>query len=426
MLRAVFRKTFILFFLAIIICQNLVASSIEVQVDSALSLLAKDRVKCVEYTKLLLEESQRENNLYGLVKSNFILGYLRKREGDFGKAIIYYLEGIRYAKDAKYGNATKDLVGLLKNTGNVFKKFNNYESAKSYYQKGMDLAIELGEIEKYTDLVYLTAEVMKDEGKGDEAAKLLESTFEHFNHISKNSVADIYNLLGQVYSDLGNERKAVDNFNKLQDYVEGDEKLEGLYYSWSFHNLGELYFNLGNFEDANKKYKKALEYKLKIKASEKSLFYSYRDLGETLIFQENYSDAYNYLKRAEKLYSYAKNVPEHYTIYKLLSICSQEIGKLDEFSNYQHLYASSLENYLAEQRQIEAADKKYNLELIIQRYFARVAEQERYQQIQYYSAVGGSFLVTLIVLILAFYQYRKYRLRRDLETSLKPYIKNAF
>ena len=118
-------------------------------------------------------------------------------------------------------------------------------------------------------------------------------------------------------------------------------------------------------------------------------------------------------------------VPTSYALYKFLGIIRKHNGDIAGYTSYQDKYANRLEHFLEEQRKIEAANKKYSLDLITQRYFALVAQEERNKQIQYYSAVGGSFLITLIVFIIAFYQYRKSRLRKDLETSLRPLIKNA-
>ncbi|MDW3192872.1 MAG: tetratricopeptide repeat protein [Cytophagales bacterium] len=401
------------------------AISIESKIDSALSLLSKDKIACESLSLQILQEAKNTQNSFGLVKSNYILGYLKKSEGDYGKSVIYYLEGIRYAESAEYPEANKDLVNLLQNSGIIFKRFGNYSLAKEYYQKAMNVASLDEDIEKYTHLIYLTSMVLKEEGKYAEATALLESTFSNFNLISKKTIANIYNQIGLISIRANDWESAKINFDKLLDFVKNEEKLFKKYTTRAFHNLGNVYFDQGNYDDAIANYKMALELKHQFSHKSESIFITSKDIGESYLLAGNYDSAIHYLKIAETHYEQSKNTSNYYELFKFIGLVAKAQGNINLYTEYQDLYASSLENYLKEQQKVEATDKKYNLDLITQRYFALVAEQERNQQIQYYSAVGGSFLVTLIVLIIAFFQYRKYRLRKDLEASLKPYIKSA-
>lgn len=401
------------------------AKSLVSKVDSALQLLSIDRVQSQNLSLEILNEAKESDDSYALVKSNYILGYINKIEGDFGKAIIYYLEGIRYAEAASYPESQKDLTNLLQNTGIIFKKFGMYELAKDYYNKAMNVAVLHEDIEKYTHLIYLSSMVLKEEKKYREATNLLESTFPNFHLISKKSIANIYNQLGLISNRSGNEENALLNFKKLLQFVDGDKSLYPRYASRAYHNIGTLYFDKDKFKAAVKNYRKSFILKQKYSNKPESIFLTSKDIGESYLRLGNYDSARHYLGIAEQYFENSKNIDSYYELYKLMGLTSKAQGKTEEYAKYQGIYATSLEKYLEEQHQIEASDKKYNLDLITQRYFALVAEQDRNQQIQYYSAVGGSFLVTLIVLIIAFFQYRKYRLRKDLEASLRPYIKNA-
>ncbi len=399
--------------------------NIEQEVGYALELLKTDLDSCKTFSSLLLDKSRRLEDQYGLVKSNFILGYIEKKQGNFGKSIIYYLEALRHAKNSDYKDSRKDLVNLLQNTGNIFKQFGNYDLAKNYYEEAMDISYAANDLKKYAHIIFLTSLVLKEEENYDKAISLLESAFVHINDIKKSTVPNLYNQLGLIYTEKGDKKSAIENFNKMLKFVESDPKLKHKYSSWAYHNLGNLHFQFAEFHEAIDQFKLAIEYKLAIGAKDESIFLSYKDLSESYIRIDQFDSANKYLELAEALIEKSKNIAKHYELYKFQSIVHKAQGNLMGYSEYQDRYASSLEIYLEEQRQIEAADKKYNLDLITQRYFALVAEQERTQQIQYYSAVGGSFLVTLIVFIIAFYQYRKYRLRKDLEASLKPYIKDT-
>lgn len=398
---------------------------IETQVDIALELLSSDPDSCINYTKKLLNQSKLNNNLFGIVKSNYVLGYLEHKRGDYGKAIIFYLEGIRYAKEGEYSEVSKDIANLCQAAGNVFKKFANYDLARKYYDEAMTVASLKNDFQQYTYLVLLSAKVLKEEGKYQKATDLLETTFHSFQNIQKKTVADIYNQLGLIYTKQKNKERALLNFDKLINFVESEPTLIDKYSGRAYHNTGNLHYQLESFDDAVSYYRKAIMRKESVKTSKSSLFVTYKDLSESYLKLKKFDSADYYVNMAENYYEHAKKIPKYYELLKFKGNIMKERGDLEGYIKYQDLYASTLENHHEEQRQIEAADKKYNLDLITQRYFALVAEQERNNQIQYYSAVGGSFLVTLIVLIIAFFQYRKYALRRDLEASLRPYIKDA-
>ena len=401
------------------------ALTIEAKVDSALQLIRTDKAASEKLSLEILDEADKQSNFYGLVKANYVLGYLHNVKGDYGKAVIYYLEGVRYAELSDYENSNNDLANLLQNSGLIFKKFGSYELAREYYQKAMNVVSIKNDVEQYTHLIYLTSMTLKEEGKYEEAASLLESTFPNFHLISKKTIANIYNYLGVIYNHANDPENAQLNFGKLLQFVEGEETLHSKYATRAYHNLGNTYFDHGNYNEAIENLKIALQLKYKFNHKDQSLFITAKDLGESFIKAGQVDSALVYLNVAEGYYGKSKSINNYYELYKLKGLVLKAQGDITGYTQYQDLYASSLEGYLAEQREIEAADKKYNLDLITQRYFALVAEQERNKQIQYYSSVGGSVLVSIIILIIVYYQIRRYRLRKDLEVSLRPYVKNA-
>ncbi len=368
----------------------------------------------------ILEDAKNQSNYYGLVKANFSLGYIQKQQGDFGKAVIYYLEGIRYASDADYQNVSNDLVKLLKNTGTIFMKFKNYELAEKYYHQASELASESGLTNEYVRLLYAHSRLLQARGNVEEAIVLLESTFGNFNSISNSTVALIYNKLGGLYSQTGKIQKADATFSKLISFVTGKENLEAVYKTKAYHNLGNLYFLAKDYPKAAEYFEQALELKEEREANAGSIFLTSKDLGEALMMTGRLNEAEFYLLKAEELYNQAKNVADHYEVYKFLGVISKNRGDMESYANYQDLYAMNLEEYVAEREEIEASDKKYNLDLITERYFAMVAEQERNKQIVFYSTIGISSLFFMLVAVFGIFYYRKWKLRKDLEEAIRP------
>lgn len=385
-----------------------------------LDLFQSDRELAEKLSLGILEDAKAENSTIGLVRSNYYLGYLQKRKGDLGKAIIYYLEGIRYGESAKYDGANKDLVGLLKNTGTIFMKFQNYDLAEKYFQEASELASSSGLINEYVRLMYAHARLLKAKGQLSDAILILESTFDDFSAVSNKTIANIYSLLGSLYAESKDFQNADETFDKLILFVKDKEGLQSEFLTRAYHNLGMTAFTAGDYEVAAEHYKEALILKKKYALEDESIFLTSKDLGESLMMSGDIRKAEKYLLDAEKLYSSASSVSKHYEVFKLLSIINKKKGDLSNYSRYQDLYAQNLEAYVAERHEIEASDKKYNLDLITERYYAMVAEQERNKQITFYSKVGGASLVSLLFMVIGIFYYRKWKLKKDLEQAIKP------
>ena len=119
------------------------ADSISQRVDQITSLISSNPDSAYHLATDLKEESEKKGHDYGIIQSNFILAYInQKTRGDFGKAIIYYLEAIRFAKNSHYDDRIKNLISLHKNCGVIYRKFKAFDLALKYYSKGLDYAEE--------------------------------------------------------------------------------------------------------------------------------------------------------------------------------------------------------------------------------------------------------------------------------------------
>ena len=413
---------FIWLFLGIVTI-SLASNDIVNRLDQAIDLLGADNALSEKIAKSILDESRIEENEYGIVKSNFILGYISKSEGNFGKAVIYYLEGIRFATDADYEDSRKDLLSLLKNTAIIFQQFKNYELSEKYFSKALDVAETLGQPNLYAKLVFVVSKLYLEKGEHDKAVEMLKATFDYFPQIENRTISNIYNQLGLIYVDNGNYTEAVDYYEKLIHFTKNKADLVS-YLHYAYHNLGDVHFRNEEYNKAVEYFSKALHGLKTANTTPKSLFITLKDLGESYLKLGDLGKAEEYLIEAELHFDKSKEAPKFYELHKLLASVSMEKGDFEKYTNYQVTYVSNLEAFLQEQQQIEATDKKYNLDLITQRYFAMVAEQERNEQLQYYASVGAGFFISLILLILGVVQYRKYQLRKSLERELRPYVDN--
>ena len=82
------------------------------ELDSVSSLFGEDNLKAKEYLLHLKSLNDSKGSTYWLSKSNYFLGYLYREDQEFGKAIIHYLEAIRYAEEGSYEGFKKDIISI--------------------------------------------------------------------------------------------------------------------------------------------------------------------------------------------------------------------------------------------------------------------------------------------------------------------------
>ncbi len=424
----------ILFFGAISLVHG---SRLSNTVDDALQALGEDYERDEKRFQELTELALDENDYYSLVKCNFVLGFIEEGvHGDYGKAILYYLEGIRYAKHADYDGAKTDLAKMLKNTGMIFSRFNDFENAKDYFEQAMTVAREQSMFDLYGRLMFSMGQLYHENDLHEEALEILNTAFERSEIMPKTEMAKIYNEIGLIYTDLGDLEMALSTFDKLQRFVsswDNDTSNDKVHLvAQCLHNIGNAYLTAGDYEEALSSYKTALAYE-KMNAdstysniSQNDIFLTLKDLGESALYLGKLELAIGYFEEAQLLVPDIHSDPQVFGLYKLMGRVFQAQGDMITYSQYQDLYSTTLEGYVSAQQEIEASDKQYSLELITNRYFELVAEQERSRQIRQFAQLGGLALIFVIISILGYYQYSRYRLRRDLETALRPYAETVY
>ena len=87
-----------------------------------------------------LELAKADKNDVYLSKTYYLLGYLSKTSDDFGDAVIYYLEGARYAELSDKPSLKKDLISIYKNLGSIMGDYGHYELAHRFIDKGIEIA----------------------------------------------------------------------------------------------------------------------------------------------------------------------------------------------------------------------------------------------------------------------------------------------
>ena len=168
------------------------------------------------------------------------------------------------------------------------KEFSSYRKMR----ENMRRIEEYVRMERFTEAVKLCEEIMP-EGEGKYAKKLRILYAYSLHRLGENDKAarviedvdDAYGLKGDIYSELGEYEKAMENYRRA---VREDSKD---YASWI--NLGKIYADKGDMENAEKCFRMGMEINRKNIAA-------WQNLSALALVKGRYNDALKILAEAEK------------------------------------------------------------------------------------------------------------------------------
>ncbi len=359
-----------------------------------------------------IRNDERAGSIW-LTKSNLLLGDLYSEEDDFAKAIIHYLEGIRYSKNADQEIVGNNVSSLYFRIGAMFARFRSYELAEQYHLEGLEYAKLHNLPAKELNHKYALAGVFRDDGRYTEAIDLLLESLSN-REPGARLYFSLHNILGLTYHDAKQFENSIDIFEKIvAELPEENWRFLGSYY----HNLARSYRESKNHEKALLNYQKAVEYK-QLAGSNKALFSSYYGLAETHYSIQDFDNSEKYFLTAENLLDLQSLHPDNFDIYKACANLNYELGDYRKSKHYEDLFAAKMDEYLEIQAEIQETDQRYNMELITKRYFAEVDKQERVATLLMYSKLTSGGLFALLIIVIAYHRYQKIRLRKSIEREL--------
>ncbi|MEM6735813.1 MAG: tetratricopeptide repeat protein [Bacteroidota bacterium] len=361
----------------------------------------------------LLEKSENASNYFGLVKANLYLGFLHEQQSP-GRAVLYYLEGMRFCTKANPDSIIKDIIWLRRNLSNIFRKYESNDLATKYNLEAIEIAESQNDKHQIFNLKLNQGLIYQNDKDFERAAIYLNEALNLNLEDAFNN--RIINQLGLVYLESGELTKAKEYFNRLVSLPE-DQKL---YSAKALHNLGEIFYAEDSTHNAIENLRKAIAIKVSIDNIDYySLFNSYLILGRYLLEVGLLEEAEHYLKKAESISSHADFDPKSFEVYKNLSSLYFNTNKSEIGNYYSEKYFNKVQSFIETQREIQRKDKEYNFELITKRYFDELEEQDRIASIVFISKLSSGSLIVLLILVITYYQVRKLALRKSIKKELE-------
>lgn len=387
------------------------ASSTEDQLKHIYSLLSSDSDSARQLSLQLLKDAEKDDNIYTLVKTNYILGYITKQEKQFEKSVIYYLEAIRYADFGDYEEVEKDRISLRQNIANTFRNFGVNTLATKYNLEALNIAMLNNMTQAIADIKFNQALVYKQEENYGEA-------IDFFVELLKADLVDRNRILSEI---------GICHF-LLEDYSEAEKYFNDLatnpsvdaakFKAKALHNLAEICYEKGLISESIAHLHNAIEIKESTSnTSIYSLFNSYRNIGRYLYEKGEFSRSEDYLQKATDIAAAVEWDANSFEVYKTLSDLYYSTNRLDLGKKYIDLYSSKVQEYIQTQEKLQEKDNEY-FELLTKRYFDEVQKQEQITEIMFYSKMISGSLLALLLLVVGYNRFEKIRLRRNIEKEL--------
>jgi CHAT domain-containing protein/Tfp pilus assembly protein PilF len=190
---------------------------------------------------------------------------------------------------------TAELVRLLIQRGNLFRRQGDYAQSLALYQLGQSIAEQLGDQTLMAGAIHMAG--ITRYFMGDSAAALVQfqKSMEMFEaQRDKKNIAMVLNSLGNIHSDQGNYRLASEYLEKAKQLTEEIGDQLGL--AQVLTNIGIIQFQQGNFDLATELYEKSLAIETQL-GNKYNMAGAFHNIGMTYSVKGDYTQALAYYQR---------------------------------------------------------------------------------------------------------------------------------
>ena len=223
----------------------------------------------LNYYESALSISEKEEDTVGLFTSYFNLSNYYNDQAEFNSSLEYALKSIQTAESKKLDR--NDYMKAILNLGNVYEKFELYDSALNCYEKVYSYSIKNENINLAFKSVYNKAlvftrlaaveiannDIEKANGYYSKAKNLYEQLIDIIEPVSDyRNTALLYNSLGILYKKQGNIAEAKEYYKQALKFAGMANDLNNKVRI--LKNIGMLYRKQGDFKTAEKYFNESL------------------------------------------------------------------------------------------------------------------------------------------------------------------------
>ncbi len=297
--------------------------------------------KALNFYKKSLETYRSLNNKQGISASLNQIGNVYYRWGDFENAIKYYDKGLKIRRKI---NDKTGIPSSLNNLGNIYYSWGKFKKALEYYLQAYNQKLNLNDQKELPSYIinigsaYLS---LKDYNNARKYYNLaLEKATEQNN---KHIISSCYINMGVLAFEQGNNSEALKYYKKAYNIIsKTNSRLELAYV---LRNIGEVYIKLKEYPNAQKYFNQSL--KTAKQENLKTL------ISEIYMFLYQIEKENNNYKQALNFYIKSKNLND--------SIFNKESSK--KLNELQSKYEYEKKENEIKQKNLELTQKQKQIQL---------------------------------------------------------------
>ncbi|CAF0873926.1 unnamed protein product [Adineta steineri] len=237
------------------------------------------------------------------ISSLMTLGLLMTTMGEINRAKEFY-EII--LNDPILKNDFVTIVSVFNNLGVIYNELADYDKAKEYYQKSLDIYQK--QFPAYND----TATTLGNLGNNSVDRGDLDLALDYYDRALKcllndsrpneRAVASQYNNIGLVYHEKDNFAEALKNYKKALEIQLQVLPSNHPMFADSYNNIGEIYRDQGDYAHALDYYNKTLQIQQRsLPPYHWEIARTYNNMALALSDQDKCSEALVYMRRAMEI-----------------------------------------------------------------------------------------------------------------------------
>ncbi|MGZ4090230.1 MAG: tetratricopeptide repeat protein [Bacteroidia bacterium] len=245
--------------------------------------------KAISYYMLSFELGQKINHKRTQVLRANDIGRMYSSQGKYKEAVDYYLKSIKIAGEAKMSaSQAYSYIGL----GELFREQKNYAKAETYYKEALNIALA-NDDKKVISACYNNLGIVYGE-KGNPK----EGITYHLKALEiKKEMNDLFGI-GLTYEMLANRNAQANDYNKAIEYIENSLKIARQLNNRDAEaedlcNLGHYYLETGKLNEAEKTLNESIKIASEI-GFNLLLQECYKHLSRVYGMKKNFSKAYEY------------------------------------------------------------------------------------------------------------------------------------
>lgn len=235
-------------------------------------------------------------------KACYNMGLIRKNEGDYIKAVEFYLEAINSFEEVgdteKLGSVLNNLGGIFAETGNFEYAIKFYIKVKEIYEGSQDTRRQI--LANYNLGICYFSQNESDYGKAEMFLRDAISLANGLDERKEYYLNRAFNYLGALYYKKGEYAKAKEAYLESVNYMDSTEGRNKLQYI-AYANMSEAEMGAGSYETAHHWMEKALTFAQEGNMDANLLIRGYNIQGQLYQYQGKYKESIAALETAINL-----------------------------------------------------------------------------------------------------------------------------